>query len=129
MTWQVRSSNKMLILGIVFFIAGFVLMTIFFKLVPFSPSDRPIIWLWTVLAMLTFGLGLFSIIAVKTKDALATLLVLLVWSFVFLIPVPEGYEDYVWGGSLVFLCVTTMLYVKYKEFKKKKAQLGKETGK
>ncbi|MDH5494155.1 MAG: hypothetical protein OEY24_00410 [Candidatus Bathyarchaeota archaeon] len=121
MKWQVRSSNRMLILGIIFIIAGFGLMTFFFKFMPFSPSEKLTMWLSALLIMLVFGLGLFSIIVVKTKEVAATFMVLFVWSLVFLVPVPKGCEDFLWGGSLLLLCATVVCYVKYKESKKKKA--------
>lgn len=120
MVWQVRSSNKMLILGLIFIIAGFALMTAFFKFVPFSSSDRLTGWLWAVLIMLVFGLGFFSIIVVKIRDALATLLALFLWSLILLVPVPLGYEEVYYGGSVAFLGIMLVLYVKYKEYKKKK---------
>jgi len=82
--------------------------------VPFSPSDRLTGWLWAVLIMLVFGLGFFSIIVVKIRVALATLLAVFIWSLILLVPVPQGYEEIYYGGSVAFLGIVLILYVKYK---------------
>lgn len=121
MTWQVRTSDKMLVLGTILLIAGFALIAFFLNLLaPFS--NRLTLWLCALLIMPFFGLGLFSILAVKLKEIATAFMIIFLWSLVFLVPVPEGYEEIYYGGSLSLLGGIMVLYVKYKD-SKKKAQL------
>ncbi len=123
MAWHIRASNKMLTLGVIFITAGFFLMPDFLILIPFSPSDKLTIWIRAVLIISIFELGLFSIVIVKMKEAIAALLALFFWSLIFLIPIPEGSEDYVWGGSMLLLMAALVAYAKRKESRNKKMQL------
>jgi hypothetical protein len=114
MAWKVRSSNKMLILGMVFFGIGFTLITLFPTFMSFYPSNRIVGWSWAILVSIFFELGLFSIIVVKIRDAIITMTALFIWSLVVLVPVPQGYEEPIYGGALILMVATMILYSKYK---------------
>lgn len=118
MTWKVKPSNKMLILGTILIIVGFGFMTLFSTFMSFS-LNRLTMWLYVVLIGLVFELGLFSIFVVKTKEVVRALLASFIWSCILLIPVPQGYEEPIYGGSLIFLVAIMILYDKYKSREKK----------
>jgi hypothetical protein len=126
MTWQVRRSNKMLILGVILIIGSFALMTFFLEYVPFFPSDRFTIWLYTLLVVLIFELGFFSILAIKIKQIVAVSLFIFIWSLVFFVPVPQGYEEPIYGGSGILLIAIIILFSEYRKSRKKKVDLGEE---
>jgi hypothetical protein len=117
----------MLVLGIVFFIIGLALMALFPTFMTFSP-DRFVILLYVLLMALPFGLGLFSIIVVKKRDVVTAFIAFFIWSLVLLVPVPQGYGEPIYGGSLILMVGTILLIDKYKKSKKKDANLGKKIG-
>jgi len=118
MTWQVRSSNKMLILGVVFFIIGFAFLAFFPNFMSLSP-DRVAIWLYALLTAAPFGLGLFSIIIVKVKDAIIAMAFVFGYSLILLVPVPQGYEETYYGGVAILIMAILVIRVKLKESKDK----------
>jgi small neutral amino acid transporter SnatA (MarC family) len=111
----------MLVLGIVFFIAGFALLAFFPSFMSSSPN-KVAGWLYALLTATPFGLGLFSIIKVKAKEAIIAMILVYGWSVILLIPVPNGYEEPIYGGFLVFLVAIMMLYNKSRGSKKKENQ-------
>jgi len=118
MKWEVRASNRMLISGVIFIIAGFVLLALFPAYASFYP-DRPMLWLYAICTGLIFELGLFAIIKVKIRGVVTALLVSFCWSFVLLVPVPQGYEEPVYGVSLILLVAAMIFYDKHRNSQKK----------
>jgi len=118
MAWKVRSSNRMLILGTILIIIGFILIALFPTFLSFSPSSRLAGWFWAILIMLSFELGIFSILVIRTKGIVKALALSLIWSLVVLIPVPSGYEEPVYGGSLILLVALAIFYDKRKNLQK-----------
>jgi hypothetical protein len=110
----------MLILGLVFIITSFILVIFFFQFVPFNPADRLAMWLTIVPIALFFELGLFFIVKAKIKEAVRFFAIFLVWSLILLVPVPQGYEEPIYGGSWVLIFAIWILYDKYKKSRKKK---------
>jgi len=123
MTWQVRSSNKMLILGIVFIIIFFVIMLLFPNFMSLSPNMVGI-WLYTLLMVFALELGFFSIFVVKIKQAIAAFLVIFLWSLGFLVlpTPPEGYGEAEYGGWAILLMIIVVFYAKRQKSKKKEKQ-------
>ena len=127
--WYKTRGAVGIILGLAFFIAGFVWLWYFFEYELFSPSDRFSIWLGAVIAGLLFFSGFCVSFKVQAKKSVMFTLMFLGYSLIFFVPVPSGYEEFYYGGFAVLLMAIVAFYAKYEESKKKKAQVGKETEK
>jgi hypothetical protein len=115
----------MLILGTILIIGSFALITLFPTFMSFFPSERLAGWFWTILIMSFLALGLFSIFIVKTKEAIVALLFLFTWSLVFFVPVPQGYEEPIYGGLGILLTIMILLFDKYRKSRKNGSNVGK----
>lgn len=118
MMWKVRSSNVMLIVGMTLIVTSFILVVFFFKYISFNPADRLAMWLTIIFIVLVFELGFFSVLAVKIKEAVEVFVAIFIWSLVFFVPVPAGYEEVCYGGWGILLLTIIALYAKLKERKR-----------
>jgi hypothetical protein len=78
------------------------------------------ILLYILLMVFPLELGLFSIFVVKVKQAIASFLVLVLWSLGFLIlpTPPEGFAEAEYGGWFLVLFPAVFFYAKLTESKK-----------
>jgi hypothetical protein len=114
--WPAPKSNVRIVLGLTFFIGGFIWVVCFFKFIPFSPLDRLTGWLGAITAGLLFFLGICIGFSAKPKGAIAGFVIFVAWSLgLILLPVPEGYGEAVLGGWFLVLCAMVALYEKFRK--------------
>jgi len=111
----------MVILGVVFIIIFFIILSLFPYVMSFSPSFLEF-WVYLLLILFVLELGFFSIFEVKIKQAIVVFLVISLWSLgFFVLPTPpEGYGEVEQGGWFLLLCLAVYVYAKIFEPKKKK---------
>ena len=115
MNRQIKRSK--LILTFIFIIAGFSVITLFFKLIPFSPSDKFTIWLWSVLAASMFAFAMSIILNLNIKKTMAGIVFMLCYSLIFFVPFPLNLGDLVFPAGLLLLVLLMWIYKKHKEAK------------
>lgn len=108
--------------SIVFIVAGFIILTIFFYFIPFSIEDRFTIWLWMILAGSMFGLAIFTVLGFKIKKALGVMVFVIFWSLIYFAPIPTDIQELVWAVWLFLLVSLLWVHKKYKESKRKIVQ-------
>lgn len=116
--WYKTRGGIGIVLGLVFFVAGFIWMWCFFQFELFSPSNRLSIWLGAVIAGLLFFTGFCVSFKVQLKKSVMFALIFLGYSLVFL-SVPSGYEEVYYGGFAILIMAILVLYAKLKKSEKK----------
>jgi hypothetical protein len=117
MTGEINSIKA--VLSIAFIVAGFIVLTIFFYFIPFSPTDKFTIWLWMILAGSMFGLAIFTVLGFESKKALGVIAFVIFWSLIYFAPIPTDFQELVWAAWLFFLVFMLWVHKKYKESRRK----------
>ena len=107
------------IAGAMFIIVGFFILTIFFHFIPFSPTDKLTIWVWIMLAVSMFGLGVSIFLGFNIKKAIVVLAFVVFWTLIFLIPFPGSVQELIWAVWLFFPFYLLYIYKKYQESRRK----------
>jgi hypothetical protein len=110
MNWRIKRSK--LIMSFIFIIAGFSVMTTFFYFVPFSPSDKFTIWLWSVLATSMFAFAMSIILNFNIKKTMAGIVFMLCYSLIFFVPFPLNLGELIWPAGLLLLVLLMWIYKK-----------------
>lgn len=118
---SIRASNWMLIPGVSLIIAGFVLIGLFPVYASFFSPNKLMGWLYAICTGLMFELGFFAIFKIKARQMIIVLVTSLCWSLVFLVPTPQGYEEPLYGGSLILLVATYVLVSRHRKNKSSNA--------
>ena len=110
-----------MILGFVFIAAGLSVLFVFLNLIPFSPDDIFTIWLWALLAVCMFGAAVFVLLNARlnVKKLVGGVMLILVYSLIFFVPLPFEVRELVWGAWLLFLFLLIWGYKKFQETKRK----------
>lgn len=119
MIWKVRSSNKMLVLGLALIITGFTLGSMFPFFLSLSSFNR----MWSLLLIISiafsFELGLSCILVIKARELAGAFIATLAYAFlIFFIPVPHGYEEPIYAGLLFLIAGTLVLLDKHKKLQR-----------
>lgn len=112
MSQPIASSKE--ILSIIFILMGFLLATVFFKFIPFSPSDIFTIWLWTMLVAFMFGFAIFIFFGFNLKQTVGAIIFILFYSLIFFIPLPLDIRELIWALWLFFLVFCVWIYKRYR---------------
>lgn len=117
-----RSKTRIL-LSISLIVASFVFVAWFFLYVPFSPSNKLMMWAVLLISGFLFFSGYCVGSNINFKKMLSWFLVVIVWSMGFVVlPVPEGYAETVYGSWAILLMAIVALYYRREKSRRNQAR-------